>query len=110
MFSIILFRKSICYGYILFIGEYLQNHCRGDDPYCEPCVDRLPSCIGFSDGDNPIMLLLWTQAFMKCLDNRTLGVESCQEGIFNPYLRECVEGKESLNFGEKGLISMKGQS
>jgi hypothetical protein len=34
---------------LLFIGEYQQHLCY-NDPSCQPCLSRLPTCVGRQDG------------------------------------------------------------
>ncbi|KAK3583067.1 hypothetical protein CHS0354_004012 [Potamilus streckersoni] len=69
--------------------EYLQNLCNGTDKDCVPCIDRLPSCIGFPDGANPSMDHMWSSTYLTCYKERTENVQTCVEGIFNPYTRNC---------------------
>ncbi|KAL3884669.1 hypothetical protein ACJMK2_024787, partial [Sinanodonta woodiana] len=71
--------------------EYLQNLCNGTDKDCVPCIDRLPSCIGFPDGANPIMDHMWSSTFLTCYKERTQSIHTCVEGIFNPYTRNCLK-------------------
>lgn len=78
---------------ILILGEYLQNLCTGKNKNCQPCTERLPSCIGLPNGFNPIMESLWKKDYIECKDNRTIAVKSCTNGVFDPYNRECMKGK-----------------
>ena len=75
------------------LGEYLQNLCTGTDPNCEQCVDRLPSCRELPDGKNPISTKLWTPSYLMCHKNRTLSVDKCTVGVFDPYKKQCVNSR-----------------
>jgi hypothetical protein len=71
-------------------GEYVQNVCPGGDPLCEPCPERLPSCIGLPDGHNPHPYHIWGSIFITCYKNRTLDVDQCTTGqYFHPRERTC---------------------
>jgi len=74
-----------------FLGEYKQNLCKGGDPSCVPCPQRLPSCRGLPDGINGATGQLWTDMYVQCLDNRTMGVQHCRQGIFDPNNKQCVK-------------------
>ena len=77
-----------------FVGEYLQNLCSGKDPTCEPCIERLPSCIGLLDGNNPVPNRTWLAQYITCYKERTLDVHTCPEGsVFDPYIKTCISGK-----------------
>lgn len=77
-------------------GEYLQNLCSGTDPNCIECVERLPSCRELTDGNNPIATKLWSQSYLVCHKNRTISVDKCTTGVFDPYKKQCVDGM--INF------------
>lgn len=73
-------------------GEYDQNRCNLTDTSCRPCPERLPSCRGLPDGDQPANGFLWTDRFVTCVQNRTLAVSRCNPGaIFDPTQLNCVE-------------------
>ncbi|KAJ8316015.1 LOW QUALITY PROTEIN: hypothetical protein KUTeg_006029 [Tegillarca granosa] len=72
-------------------SEYLQNGCKNNDSGCVPCPSRLPSCIGMLDGDNPITESIWSNAFVKCHKNRTVGKTECSYGYFDPTKKMCVD-------------------
>lgn len=67
-----------------------MNLCALSDQHCLPCPTRLPSCVGLSNGQNAIPTQIWSSRYLRCLNNRTIGVESCPSGWFNPVQRQCV--------------------
>ena len=81
------------YAIIYNIGEYQQNLCY-NDPSCQPCLSRLPSCVGKQDGLQVFTGKLWTDLYVKCQQNRTISVEHCpQNQVFDPHSRQCVNTK-----------------
>ena len=87
---------------IIFLGEYQQNLCQAANKSCDPCPERLPSCIGKSDGLNPVPTKMWQADYIKCYKNRTMEVTKCPTGkYFNPRLNKCMKlvepGKILLN-------------
>lgn len=70
-------------------GEYLQTQCLQNAVNCTPCPERLPSCIGLPDGNNPFPTRPNSQYYVKCFQNRTVAVEVCQVSLFEPSTREC---------------------
>ena len=79
---------------VVFAGEYLHNLCSGTDPNCAPCIERLPSCIGLPDGNNPVLNRTWLAEYIYCYKERTLDVRTCPSGsVFDPYRKQCVLGK-----------------
>ncbi|XP_071175832.1 uncharacterized protein [Mytilus edulis] len=86
--------------------EYLQNLCSGTDPSCIECVERLPSCRELPDGNNPIATKLWSQSYLVCHKNRTMSVDKCTTGVFDPYKKHCVdEKKPSVCSMSSGLVA-----
>lgn len=92
-------KSYICFdqGWLDFIimrffpGEYKQNLCKSNSTSCTPCPERLPTCVGFSNGLQPHPSNLWTTLYIICDRNRTIHIERCQEGqIFHPDLKQCV--------------------
>lgn len=72
-------------------GEYNQNLCQTGDTSCAPCPDRLPSCVGLPDGDEPDMLHQWTDVYVRCYRNRTMDVQHCPTGsVFSPARLACI--------------------
>lgn len=75
-------------------GEYLQNQCigPGGEPAlnCEPCVDRLPSCIGLQDGNNTFPGRQNTPYYITCYLNRTILVRTCEDGVYDQTSRACM--------------------
>ncbi|XP_062614312.1 uncharacterized protein LOC134276046 [Saccostrea cucullata] len=69
--------------------EYRQNLCSSKGMDCVPCSTRLPSCVGQPDGFNSFAGALWTVKYILCFRNRTIEVNSCKSGVFNPVKREC---------------------
>ena len=54
------------------------------------CPERLPSCRGLPDGDQPVRNDLWSDRYVTCLINRTMAVNKCPKGaIFDPTLLQC---------------------
>lgn len=74
---------------ITISGEYLQTQCLQNAVNCTPCPERLPSCIGLPDGNNPFPTRPNSQYYVKCFQNRTVAVEVCQVSLFEPSTREC---------------------
>ena len=76
----------------IYTGEYQQNLCaKLQTPGCVPCPDRLPSCVGKPDGDQPFPGKEWTESLIHCYKNRTLGVDKCPAGsIFDPDNKICT--------------------
>jgi hypothetical protein len=71
-----------------YVGDYQQNQCKpGTD--CEPCEQRLPSCIGKLDGNNTITGRELTPDYVVCFMNRTVSVETCPVGYFSSSIGEC---------------------
>lgn len=60
-----------------------------DGPNCEPCEQRLPSCVGRLDGNNTILGRELTADYVVCFMNRTVSVETCPIGYFDPTVGEC---------------------
>lgn len=76
----------------IFLGEYDQNKCDPNDPTCQPCPDRLPSCVGLPNGYQPMLNYRWTDKFMECQMNRTIQITRCSPGwVFNPFTNTCVK-------------------
>jgi hypothetical protein len=73
-------------------GEYQQNLCQAANKSCDPCPERLPSCVGKSDGLNPVPTKMWQADYIKCYKNRTMEVTKCPTGkYFNPRLSQCMK-------------------
>ena len=82
-------------------GEYDQNLCPNGNSTCQKCPERLPSCIGLPDGDNPIPTHEWTSRYITCYKNRTLlPVHKCPKPkIYHPVKKICTEDiKPSKNY------------
>ena len=71
-------------------GEYEQNRCK-TTTNCTPCSVRLPNCIGLDDGLNSIPWLRWTKRYISCYQNRTILIDRCAEGLFDPLSKKCVK-------------------
>ncbi|KAK3095139.1 hypothetical protein FSP39_010723 [Pinctada imbricata] len=70
--------------------DYMGNQCAaqpGTD--CEPCRLRLPSCVGKPNGRNTFPGRELTENFIRCFDNRTVSIELCRNGYFDPSRGEC---------------------
>ncbi|XP_071165551.1 uncharacterized protein [Mytilus edulis] len=81
--------------------EYLQNQCigPGGEPAlnCEPCVDRLPSCIGLQDGNNTFPGRQNTPYYITCYLNRTILVRTCEDGVYDQTSRACMTKLDPAN-------------
>lgn len=92
-----------------FLGEYDQNLCPDNDHGCSPCLSRLPSCVGKSDGEQAFPGRLWTPWFIECYKNRTIQVGNCGRGIFDPNLGDCVAELDKSNCKCMKLFSINAQ-
>lgn len=79
------------------LGEYSQNLCPRGDTSCPPCNTRLPSCIGLPDGQMAVPGREYTDIYVDCKQNRTMSVNHCSSGFFDPGLHICVT---KINSGE----------
>lgn len=74
-----------------FPGEYTQNICHRNSSLCAPCPERLPSCISKSDGAHAFTGREWTNNYITCYRNRTVGIDKCPVGtLFNPNQNGCI--------------------
>ena len=74
-----------------FSGDYTQNQCTSSFN-CQPCPDRLPSCVGLPDGANGVPRHQWASDYVICLKNRTMNISRCSSPqIFDPISRKCVQ-------------------
>ena len=83
----------ITHTYLCFClsGAYNQNLCAPGDQSCAPCPDRLPSCVGLPDGDEPDTHHQWTDVYVRCYRNRTMDVQHCPTGaVFSPAKLACI--------------------
>lgn len=71
-------------------GDYIKNQCRSDNTSCIPCSQRFPSCVGHPDGNNLVIGHYWSADYLICLRNRTISVNKCQSGLFDPVNRRCT--------------------
>lgn len=79
-------------------GEYDANVCDPTDPICVPCPDRLPSCIGQSDGSHVFPGREWQSDYITCYKNRTvLPSKKCTKGYFHPVKETCLEDVDKGN-------------
>ena len=86
-------------------GQYLQNQCNPTDLTCVRCPERLPSCEGLPDGENPVPGHQWSHDYVRCYKNRTLSVGSCRNGYFNPQTGKCVNSiKKGMHAYQPYLI------
>ena len=85
-------------------GEYDQNICFPGNSSCAPCQERLPSCIGNPDGAHAFTGLEWTDNYITCYKNRTVGIDKCPtSSYFDPRNNGCVS---KLNVGECRRLNM----
>lgn len=54
---------------------------------CVPCDQRLPSCYGVPDGNQPFPGE--PNKYIVCLSDRTIRTESCELGQFDPIRAAC---------------------
>lgn len=92
MFQLFLYQNVFCKlkGSLSVVGEYQQNLCASFNSSCLPCSDRLPSCVGLSNGKNAFSGRMWSPYYVDCLNNRTYTVHRCTNGWFHPVQRVCV--------------------
>ena len=76
---------------ILLTGEYRAHVCDGTVKQCTPCPERLPSCIGLTDGHHLFPGRTWMKDYIVCYKERTT-VRKCDMGYFNPRLHQCTSG------------------
>lgn len=76
--------------YLYHSGDYTQNLCRKGEGACPPCSERLPSCVGVPDGDQPFTGRLWKPQFITCFLNRTILLQQCTNGYFHPIKKQCL--------------------
>lgn len=69
-------------------GEYVANQCHGSG--CVPCEQRFVSCLGKTDGQHVLPGKENTPTYARCHRNRTMAVEECGGGIFDPVTRQCT--------------------
>lgn len=79
----------MCIVFFSRTGEYRKNLCSNKDKNCVPCPTRLPSCVGLPDGLNSVTGAQWTDKYILCYRNRTIEVNTCKQGVFNPMKRLC---------------------
>lgn len=73
---------------MLFLpGDYLQNQQCFDPMGCEPCNLTKPSCVGLPDGNNTFPGRAGD--YIICSMERTVGVESCESGMYDENTRKC---------------------
>ena len=75
---------------MLILGEYVQNLCKTNGSTCQPCPDRLPSCVGLSDGNHAFPTRLWKPDYITCYKDRTVNTDKCTDGYFHPHMEMCV--------------------
>jgi hypothetical protein len=73
------------------LGDYEKNLCQPNDTNCQPCPERLPSCVGKHDGDHAFPTKLWEQDYIVCHKERTVATKKCQKGYFHPTMEICTE-------------------
>ncbi|XP_050411504.1 uncharacterized protein LOC126826099 [Patella vulgata] len=70
--------------------EYAQNRrCPPGKTSCEPCEQRIPSCVGMSNDKQAYPGRPPSQLFVLCDSGRTSAVMQCQKNIFNPTTKQC---------------------
>ena len=66
-----------------------MNRCQPTDLSCVPCPQRLASCVGLPNGPNAIEGKQYSEEFVQCKQNRTMGTDRCDQGVFDPSSRQC---------------------
>ncbi|KAK3583069.1 hypothetical protein CHS0354_004014 [Potamilus streckersoni] len=84
-------KDTISMHELLSVGEYQQNLCPSGNQTCVPCTERLPSCVAHEDGNHPFPGRMATSDYFICFLNRTVSVESCTKGIYDPEKRQCID-------------------
>nr|XP_022335507.1 uncharacterized protein LOC111132108 [Crassostrea virginica] len=69
--------------------DYLKNRCKPGNVSCVPCAERWPSCVGRENGNNTIPGRDMTDSYVICLEGRTVSLEQCPVGFFDPVQRKC---------------------
>ncbi|ESO96183.1 hypothetical protein LOTGIDRAFT_231869 [Lottia gigantea] len=70
--------------------EYAQNRrCPPGASTCQPCEQRIPSCVGVPNKEQPYPGRPPSPLFVVCDSGRTSAVMQCLKNIFNPTERRC---------------------
>ncbi|KAL5005503.1 hypothetical protein ScPMuIL_018959 [Solemya velum] len=80
--------------------QFLQNQCNPGDPNCTPCSERLPSCSGLQDGNNPFPDRPMSGDYITCFRERTISIEKCTNSVFDPLTRSCRRGVDENSAAE----------
>lgn len=84
-------------SFIFVSGQFLQNQCNAGGPNCTPCPERLPSCSGLQDGNNPFPDRPMSGDYIRCFRERTISIEKCTNSVFDPLTRSCRRGVDESN-------------
>lgn len=76
----------------------MQNLCQQSDPACIRCPNRLPSCIGKSNGNHAFPTRMWKPNYITCYKNRTINVTRCTHGYFHPINENCTKEVSKRKF------------
>ena len=91
---------NFCFYFLT--GQYKQNICNATDTNCQLCSNRLPTCVGESDGNHAFPSKLWQRDFIICYKNRTVSIAECEDGLyFNPRTEQC---QKSVDIGRSSII------
>lgn len=94
------FINNFCFYFLT--GQYKQNICNATDTNCQLCSNRLPTCVGQSDGEHAFPSKLWQRDFIICYKNRTVSIAECEDGLyFNPRTEKC---QKSVDIGRSSII------
>ena len=96
-----------------FVGEYQQHLCSPGDLSCTKCSERLPRCVGLTDGRHAVPSHLWLTDYIVCYKNRTVNVTQCaRDEYFNPRLNTCMKniipGQYLFHMNKLGFIMYRG--
>ncbi|KAJ8316010.1 hypothetical protein KUTeg_006024 [Tegillarca granosa] len=78
--------------------NFTSNACDPNNNTCEPCPQRLPSCVGQADGQIEFPTKLWKRDYIQCFLNRTMTIEKCLiNEYFNPRLKQCMDHVDTVD-------------
>lgn len=92
--EILFILQCLAVSFFLFFkkGQYEQNLCQPKDTSCVPCPERLPSCVGLSDGPHYFPGRQWSAKYIICFKNRTIDESTCKGNhqYFHPVQKKCL--------------------
>ncbi|KAJ8316011.1 LOW QUALITY PROTEIN: hypothetical protein KUTeg_006025 [Tegillarca granosa] len=95
------YRKECTYPDLFDVAnqsEYEQNLCSAVNTACTNCSERLPSCVGKTDGKQAFPTREWKKDYLQCYKNRTMVITKCQKSeYFNPRKHKCMTDVETVD-------------